>query len=86
MPPTPELTEEDIQLKQHQVDHCEYTRIANKSLIFGMEEQMTYTGHKHAHVKNCLANCIANFNVKVYASWDSKTLHLWSMADGSRVA
>ena len=47
-----------------------------------MEEMMTYSWHKHAHVKNC----IQNFNNKVYATWDTKVLHLWSMIDGSRVA
>ena len=43
---------------------------------------MTYGGHHHAHVRDC----VQNFNNKVYATWDSKALHLWSMADGSREA
>ena len=41
---------------------------------------MVYTGHKHAHVKNCLQN----FNNKVYVTWDNKLLHLWSMEDGTK--
>ena len=47
-----------------------------------MEEQMTYSGHKHAHVKDCTQN----FNNKVFATWDNKMLHLWSMVDGAKLA
>ena len=41
-------------------DHVEYLRVARKPLLFGMEENLTYT--QHAHMQ--LQGVVQNFNNK----------------------
>ena len=41
-------------------DHVEYLRVARKPLLFGMEENVTYTQHAHMSIQGC----IQNFNNK----------------------
>ena len=60
--------------------HVDYIRVSNKPLIFGMEEQVVYYGHKHMQIKGVLLNK----NNNVYVSWDPKTLHIWNTQTGKK--
>ena len=49
------VTDEDLKVK---MEHVEYLRVANKPLLFGMEDDLQYPGHKHHHIKGIIDDTI----------------------------
>ena len=46
--------------------------------MFGIEEVLSYKGHKHVPIKDF----IFNYNMGHYITFDPKTLNMWSMETG----
>jgi len=51
-------------------------------LLFGIEEQISYCGHKQIPVQEFTQN----LNNKLNVTWDTKYVHLWNMGNGKKKA
>ena len=54
----PLIDQEEEKLKEEKFknDHVEYLRVTRKPLLFGLEEQLTYTQHEKIPIEGCLQN------------------------------